>query len=144
MTISPGDSTKSFSHLVGIEIKVAMARREIRQSQLARKMGVTEQWLSVRLRGVQEIGLNDLAQIAEALDVEINDLLPGRVPAHTLRNFETASDLPEQPTPQPDSQPERPRRNPRRQTTRPGSNPPAGSPDERTRRPSLIRRAHSV
>lgn len=85
MTARPGDTTKSFSHLVGIEIKVAMARQEIRQSQLARAMGVNEQWLSVRLTGKQEIGLNDLARIAAALDVEIGELLPGRVPAHTLR-----------------------------------------------------------
>jgi transcriptional regulator with XRE-family HTH domain len=70
-------SAKSFTELVAEEIRVAMARKLMRQSELARVLGVNETWLSVRLRGLQPIDLNDLARIAAGLRVAVNDLLPG-------------------------------------------------------------------
>lgn len=76
MSITPEVSAKSLTQLVATEIKVAMARGDVRQSQLARKLGKNEQWLSVRLRGVQPIDMNDLHRIAEALGVGVHDLLP--------------------------------------------------------------------
>jgi len=66
----------SLSERVAEEIRVVLARRRIRQSQLARELGVSEQWISVRLLGKQPIDLNDLAQIAEALGVQVTDLIP--------------------------------------------------------------------
>lgn len=66
----------SLSERVAEEIRVILARRQIRQSQLARIIGVNEQWLSVRLRGVQPIDLNDLDRIARALQLSVADLLP--------------------------------------------------------------------
>lgn len=74
----PDLSAKTFTQVVAMEIRVAMTRADVRQSDLARRIGKTEQWLSVRLRGKQPIDLNDLALIAGALDVSPLDLLPPR------------------------------------------------------------------
>lgn len=76
MSITPEVSAKTLTQLVATEIKVQMARADVRQSQLARNMGKTEQWLSVRLRGRQPIDLNDLNLIAGALGVGVHELLP--------------------------------------------------------------------
>jgi transcriptional regulator with XRE-family HTH domain len=69
-------ATPSLTERVAEEIRVVLTRRRLRQSHLARTMGVTEQWLSVRLRGVQPIDLNDLDRIAAALEVDVIDLMP--------------------------------------------------------------------
>jgi transcriptional regulator with XRE-family HTH domain len=69
-------ATASLSERVAEEIRVLLARRRIRQSQLARELGQSEQWVSVRLRGVQPIDLNDLQRIAEVLGVTPTELLP--------------------------------------------------------------------
>lgn len=76
MSITPEVSAKTLTQLVATEIRVQMARADVRQSQLAREIDKTEQWLSVRLRGRQPIDLNDLALIARALGVGVHELLP--------------------------------------------------------------------
>lgn len=76
MSITPEVNAKTLTQLVATEIKVQMARADVRQSQLAREIGKTEQWLSVRLRGRQPIDMNDLALIAKGLKVGVHDLLP--------------------------------------------------------------------
>ncbi len=76
MTITPEAPAKTLTQLVATEIRVQMARADVRQSQLAREIDKTEQWLSVRLRGRQPIDLNDLALIAKALGVGVHELLP--------------------------------------------------------------------
>lgn len=76
MTTTPEVSAKTLTQLVALEIRLAMVRHELKQSQLARLINKTEQWLSVRLRGRQPIDLNDLALIARALDVPVHELLP--------------------------------------------------------------------
>lgn len=76
MSITPEVSAKTLTQLVATEIRVQMARADVRQSQLAREIGKTEQWLSVRLRGRQPIDLNDLALIAQGLRVGVHELLP--------------------------------------------------------------------
>lgn len=53
-----------------------MGRRRMTQAQLAREIGKTEMWMSLRLRGKQPIDMNDLALIARALDVGVHELLP--------------------------------------------------------------------
>jgi transcriptional regulator with XRE-family HTH domain len=70
------DRTSSLTERVAEEIRALMARKRVRQSHLARELGVSEQWISVRMRGVQPIDLNDLDRIARALGVSIIDLIP--------------------------------------------------------------------
>ncbi len=61
------------------EIRVAMARRRWRQSELARQLGVSEVWVSRRLTGKTDISVGELYRIAEALGVTVFDLLPDKV-----------------------------------------------------------------
>jgi transcriptional regulator with XRE-family HTH domain len=53
-----------------------MGRLQVRQSELARRLGQNDQWLSMRLRGVTPINLNELQLIADALGVAVGKLLP--------------------------------------------------------------------
>lgn len=76
MTTTPVGTAKTLTQLVARQIRIAMLDAETRQSQLARRIGKSEQWLSVRLRGQQPIDLNDLALIARGLGVTVHELLP--------------------------------------------------------------------
>lgn len=77
MSIGVAESrTASLTERVAEEIRVVMTRRRVKQSELARALGKSEQWVSVRLRGVQPLDLNDLEAIAAVLDVEVAQLLP--------------------------------------------------------------------
>lgn len=69
-------ATDSLNGRVAAQTRAVMAFHQIRQSELARKIGVTEQWLSVRLRGRQEIGLGDLEKIAAGIGVQPAELFP--------------------------------------------------------------------
>lgn len=53
-----------------------LARRRMTQRALADELGVSVSWVSYRMTGVQDIGLNDLQQVAAALGVAVNDLMP--------------------------------------------------------------------
>ena len=66
----------SLTERVAAHLRALMGYRGMRQSQLARTLGVTDQWLSVRLRGVQPIDLNELERMVEALGIELADLFP--------------------------------------------------------------------
>lgn len=87
MTITPERRTATLSELVAEEIRALMGRRRMTQAQLARGIGKTEMWVSLRLRGRQPIDLNDLALIAGALDAKIPDLLPQSLRAATGQNL---------------------------------------------------------
>jgi len=66
----------SLSDSVAEEIRAMLARRRISGRKLAEQLGVSSAWVSYRLTGSQEIGLNALQRIAEVLDVAVTDLLP--------------------------------------------------------------------
>jgi transcriptional regulator with XRE-family HTH domain len=61
------------------ELRALLARRRMSGRDLAKRLGVSPSWVSYRLTGTTEIGLNDLQRIAEALDVQVVDLLPAPV-----------------------------------------------------------------
>lgn len=75
MSITPEVTAKTLSQRVATQIKVQLVLVDMRQSDLARRIGKNEQWLSVRLRGIQPIDLDDLALIADALGVTVLDLI---------------------------------------------------------------------
>lgn len=60
------------------EIRVLLARRKISGSELARKVGVTQPYISRRLNGEVAFDLDDLERIAAVLDVDVTDLIPRR------------------------------------------------------------------
>lgn len=80
------DSSISLSPRVAAEIRAWMGRLDVRQSELARRLGQNDEWLSSRLKGPTPINLNDLQRIATALGVAVVDLFPRdmRVPTAGL------------------------------------------------------------
>ncbi len=61
--------TSTYVEPVLVEIKVWRARRNVTQSQLAAQLGVAQSWVSKRINGVVGLTVDDMARIAEALDV---------------------------------------------------------------------------
>lgn len=74
------DDNQTLSDYAAGEIRATLARRQITGKELASKLGVSRSWISYRLTGTTEIGLNDLQRIAAALSVDIADLLPTNAP----------------------------------------------------------------
>jgi transcriptional regulator with XRE-family HTH domain len=74
-----GEGPPTLSVQVGDEIRVWMTRRRLTGERLAQRLKVSPAWVSYRINGKQEIGLDDLQQIAAALEVEVIDLLPVEV-----------------------------------------------------------------
>jgi transcriptional regulator with XRE-family HTH domain len=70
------DSSDTLSEQVAEEIRAMLGRKRVTGRELARRLGVSQPWVSQRLTGHQEIGLNDLERIANALEVEVAELLP--------------------------------------------------------------------
>lgn len=60
---------------VAMEIKLLLTKRGQNQAALARAMKVPPMWVSDRLRGRVQWTLNDLARIADALDINVVDLV---------------------------------------------------------------------
>jgi transcriptional regulator with XRE-family HTH domain len=61
---------------VAEEVRALLGRRRLSASALATRMGVTQRYISRRLTGETPLDVNDLAEIAAALDVTITDLIP--------------------------------------------------------------------
>lgn len=76
MTTAPERRTATLTELVAQEIDSIRGRKRMSQAQLARAMGKAPMWVSLRLRGMQPIDMNDLLLFANALGVGIHDLLP--------------------------------------------------------------------
>lgn len=60
---------------VRVRIRVEMAKRNLNTTELAAKAGVSDMWVSRRLRGKTEMHLGDLERLASALDLDPDDLL---------------------------------------------------------------------
>ena len=72
----PEPSAEEATAAIAEEIRAMMARRRMSGRELARRLDVSPAWVSYRLSGVQEIGVNDLSRIARLLQVHMVDLLP--------------------------------------------------------------------
>jgi transcriptional regulator with XRE-family HTH domain len=77
--------TRTLSDQVAEEIRVALARQRISGRELARKLEVSPNWVSLRITGAQAIALNDLEKIAAALGVDALDPLPREPRERTSR-----------------------------------------------------------
>jgi transcriptional regulator with XRE-family HTH domain len=91
MSDEVGQGLPTLSVQVGDEIRVWMTRRRLTGERLAQRLKVSPAWVSYRINGKQEIGLDDLQQIAEALEVEVLDLFPVEVaePTRTVAPLAT-------------------------------------------------------
>lgn len=61
-----------------------MGRRNINASELARRIGATQPYISRRLGGHIAFDLDDLEKIARVLEVEVVELLPRPNPGRTV------------------------------------------------------------
>lgn len=128
---------------VAAEIRAWMGRRRINQAALGRALSENEMWVSRRLRGRQPITISDLQRFAEALGVEVADLIPRAVRTatggNTLRNPRRGdrpnpivsappADQPKVAPDRPTPATSRPPRGPRRAHTTPGNRRPAVLP----------------
>ncbi|WP_375425961.1 helix-turn-helix domain-containing protein [uncultured Friedmanniella sp.] len=75
VTTPPVEATVSLSTAVAAEVRSEIARRGIRPAAFADQLGVPVHWLRNRLNGLVQINLDDLAKIAEGLDVDPTALL---------------------------------------------------------------------
>lgn len=57
-------------------LRAEMARREINPAGLARQIGVSEMWVSRRMRGKTQITMEDLERLADALGIAVASFLP--------------------------------------------------------------------
>lgn len=64
------------SKAVAKEIRKLLVDFDMTQTALAERMGMSEMWVSRRLRGAQPIDLNDLQLFAEVFGMTPGDLLP--------------------------------------------------------------------
>jgi len=104
-------SATTLSSAVAKEIRILLVRAEMRQSELAERIGVNEMWVSRRLRGAQPLTLDDLETFGKALGVQPTRLLEGAQSAMGGAPLVTVATSPEPgPKPNPRSQalPERP------------------------------------
>ena len=73
------DDSQTLSEFAAGEIRAVMARRKITGRDLAQQLNVSRSWVSYRLTGTTEIGLNDLQRIAAALQMPVAAFLPATV-----------------------------------------------------------------
>lgn len=66
---------------VATQIRVELARQNLNQTSLARKLGQRPQWVQRRLSGETKVTVDDLAAIADALDISVVALLPDKASA---------------------------------------------------------------
>jgi transcriptional regulator with XRE-family HTH domain len=71
-------SDPRLSRRVAAEVRAEMARKRITGRALARTLGRSANWVSLKTSGAQGIDLDELETIAAALGVTIVDLLPRR------------------------------------------------------------------
>lgn len=76
---TPTRETTALNKAVAAQIRSLLGIRMMRQAQLASRMGVTEVWLSRRLREVQAMSLDDVERIAQALDLAPAELIASAV-----------------------------------------------------------------
>lgn len=77
MTTTP-ERSATLTALVAAEIRAWLGRLDVRPSELARRLGENDQWMSTRLKGRTPINVNDLQRIADAMGLSVVELLPAK------------------------------------------------------------------
>jgi transcriptional regulator with XRE-family HTH domain len=70
-----GDEVDELTLRVSGEVRAWMARRGVKQQEIAARLGITQPSLSMRLRGRTRWTINDLVIVAETLNVPVSVLL---------------------------------------------------------------------
>lgn len=69
MTTTP-ERTATLTSLVAAEIRAWMGRLDVRQSELARRVGETDQWMSMRLKGRTNRTFVERVEIMGAYEIQ--------------------------------------------------------------------------
>lgn len=64
---------------VAAEVRAELARRKVSQTQIAMLLGISQAGVSRRLLGQTPMDVNEIAAIAEFLDIPVAALFPERV-----------------------------------------------------------------
>lgn len=88
-----GTDQATLSVRVAEEIRGWMGKRRVTGAELARRLGVSQMWVSYRLSGKQPIDLNDLEMISKALSVPVRQLLPND-PAERVLTIPGSAEIP--------------------------------------------------
>lgn len=141
MTMTPSEDA-TLSADVAAEIRAWMGRLQVRQSQLARKLGESDQWLSMRLRGNTPLDLNEVQRIADALGILVINLLP-KYATQRASSTEVTTRYPgnaDRPTPDRADRTPPPRATQPKRRPRAATSPAGGTPKDTTRRPAIVPR----
>jgi transcriptional regulator with XRE-family HTH domain len=76
MSETTATGTAPIKQRVASEVRANMARQRISGSEMARRIGVSQPYLHRRISGEIPFDIDDLARVAEVLNVRIADLLP--------------------------------------------------------------------
>ncbi len=68
--------SKRATEAVAAEVRAEMGRQDVNGAQLAQRLGVSEMWVSRRIRGITPLTVSELADVAKALAVPIAKFLP--------------------------------------------------------------------
>ena len=68
--------SETLAEYAAAHLRAEMARREISSIKLAEMLGVSDMWVSRRMRGKTRITMEDLERLAEALGVPMASFLP--------------------------------------------------------------------
>lgn len=104
------------------EIRVILARRRMSASELARRTGLKQPYMSRRMTGETAFDLDDLEVIAAALGVTVAELLGPEGRGEGAQTTVPKLRVPDRPT-----------------DTRPNGRPPKSGPKNTSRRPVLLR-----
>ena len=85
MSLMSTTTRSSLTIRVAEEVRALMARRRMTGAEMARRLNVSQMWISYRLNGRQPIDLDDLEKIARILGVQPLDLLRSAESGSTLR-----------------------------------------------------------
>lgn len=69
-------SVTPMRELIAEEVRALLGRRKLNASELARRLGVSQPYISRRLTGDTAFDVDDLEKIAQILNVEVADLFP--------------------------------------------------------------------
>lgn len=61
---------------VAAEVRAAIARAGLTQSEVARRADIAANTLSAKIRGIRGFSVDELIRIAHALDIEPSSLIP--------------------------------------------------------------------
>jgi transcriptional regulator with XRE-family HTH domain len=92
-TWGTGGNGETYAERVSAEVRAWMARRGMTQTDMASALGVTQMYVSRRMKRFEPtpMDVTDLARFAEVLGCGVVDLLPSTVAASDTRYYPEAA-----------------------------------------------------